>query len=131
MRSLFLSIHPFSYNICPSFLLSAGRTQTLEVCWCEKSVLQVKPTPLTIVAVCQDGDLGGREVGAHLAAHGHAEADVEALFLLIQRVINDDDATEFLSLVLVKAQHAGVVLRSGDVVRVGQHSAGYGASGRG
>lgn len=91
------------------------------------SVLQA---PLTIVAVCQDGDLGGWEAGAHLASHGHAEADVEALFLLIQGVIDDDDATELLSLVLVKAQHAGVVLRSGDVIGVGQHGAGYGASGR-
>lgn len=89
------------------------------------------PTSLTIIAVCQDGDLGGREVGAHLAAHRHAEADVEALFLLIQGVINDNDATEFLPLILVKTQHTVVVLRSGDVVRVGQHSAGYGASGGG
>lgn len=49
----------------------------------DDSVLQVE-TPLTIIAVCQDGDLGSREVGAHLAAHGHAEADIEGLFLLIQ-----------------------------------------------
>lgn len=96
----------------------------------DDSVLQVE-TPLTVIAVCQDGDLGSREVGAHLAAHGHAEADIEGLFLLIQWVINDNDAAEFLSLILVKTQHTGVVLRPGDVIRVGQHSAGYGARGRG
>lgn len=88
-------------------------------------------TSLTIVTVCQDYDLGGWEVGAHLAAHGHTEADVKALFLLVQGVINDDDATEFLSLILVKTQHTVVVLGSGDVVRVGEHSAGDGATGRG
>lgn len=96
----------------------------------DDSVLQVE-TPLTVIAVCQDGDPGSWEVGAHLASHGHAEADIERLFLFIQWVVNDDDATEFLSLILVKTQHTGVVLRSGDVIRVGQHSAGYGASGRG
>lgn len=87
--------------------------------------------PLTIVAVCQDGDPGGGEAGAHQAAHGHAEADVEALVLLVQRVVDDDDPAELLALVLVEAQHAGVVLGSGDVVRVGQHGAGDGAGGRG
>lgn len=96
----------------------------------DDSVLQVE-TPLTVIAVCQDGDPGSWEVGAHLASHGHAEADIERLFLFIQWVVNDDDATEFLSLILVKTQHTGVVLRSGDVIRVGQHSAGYGAGGRG
>lgn len=45
------------------------------------SVLQAKT--LTIIAVCQDDNLCCWEVGAHLAAHGHAEADVEALILLI------------------------------------------------
>lgn len=88
-------------------------------------------TPLTIIAVCQDGDLGGREVGAQLAAHGHTEADIEALFLFIQGVIDDNDTTEFLPLILIKTQNAGMILRSGDVIRVGQDGAGYGASGRG
>lgn len=87
--------------------------------------------PLTIIAVCQDGDFGSRELGSHLATHGHAEADIEALLLLVQGVVDDNDATELLPLVLVKAQHTGVVLRSGDVIGVGQHRGGYGAGGSG
>lgn len=79
--------------------------------------------------VRQDGDPGRGEVGAQLAAHGHAEADVEALFLLVQGVIDDDDAAELLPLVPVEAQDAGVILRPADVVGVGQDSGGYGASG--
>lgn len=104
---------------------------------CEKTHRYNRTSPsnsdslLTIIAVSQDGDLGSWVVGSQLAAHGHAEADIEALFLLIQRVIDDDDATEFLPLILVKTEYTVVVLWAGDVVRVGQHSAGYGASGRG
>lgn len=88
-------------------------------------------TSLTIITVCQYGDLCGREVGAQLATHGHAEADVEALLLLIQGVINNNDATEFLTLILIETQNAGVIFWSGDVIRVRQDSAGYGAGGRG
>lgn len=94
-------------------------------CWVSQTA------SLTIIAVCQDGDFGTWEIGAQLASHWHAEADIETLFLLIQGVIDDDDATEFLTLILVEAQHAGVVLGSGDVIGVGQDSAGYSAGGRG
>jgi len=90
-----------------------------------------RPPPLTVVAVGQDGDLGAGEGGAHLAPHGHAEGDVEALLVLVQRVVDHDDAAELLALVLVEAQQAGVVLGPRDVVRVGQHRAGDGARGRG
>lgn len=91
---------------------------------------QVTRPPLTIIAVRQDGDLGRWEVGAHLATHGHAEADIEALFLLIQRVIDDNDATELLTFVLLEPQDAGVVLGPADVIRVGQDGVGCGSSGR-
>lgn len=85
--------------------------------------------PLTIITVCQNGDFGRGEAGAHLATHRHTEADVEALLFLIEGVINDDDAADFFPLILVKTQHAVVVLRSRDIVRVGQDHGGYGASG--
>lgn len=85
--------------------------------------------PLTVIAVCQNGDFGRREVGAQLAPHGHAEADVKALLFLVKGVIDDNDATGFFALILIEAQHAGVVLGPGDVVRVGKDCAGYGAGG--
>lgn len=88
-----------------------------------------KAALLTIVTVCQDGHFGTRELDAHLTAHGHAEAHVEALFLLVQRIIDDYDAAKFLPFIFVEAQHAVVVFGSGDVVRVGQDSAGDGACG--
>lgn len=87
--------------------------------------------PLTIITICQDGDLGCWEVGTQLTTHGHTEADIEALFLLIQGVIDDNDATEFLTLLFIKTQNTGMIFGSGDVIRVGKDSAGYGASGRG
>lgn len=97
--------------------------------WLMGALQLLAACPLTIIAVCQDGDFSSRELGSHLAAHGHAEADIEALLLLVQRVVDDNDATELLPLVLVKAQHTGVILRSGDVIGVGQHRGGYGAGG--
>ena len=88
----------------------------------------IRPTtPLTIVAVGQDGDLRTGEGGSHLATHGHAEGYVEALFLLVERIVDDDDAAGLLPLVLVKAEHAGVVLGTRDVVAVGEDRAGDGA----
>lgn len=86
---------------------------------------------LTVITVSQDGDLGCWVVSAHSSAHGHAEADVEALFLLVQGVIDDDDATHFLTFVLIEAQDTVVVLRPSDVIRVGQDRAGDGTGGRG
>lgn len=84
---------------------------------------------LTVIMVCQDDHTGTREVGAHLASHGHAQRDIEALFLLIERVIDDDDATWLLTFVLVKAQNTRVVFRTSDVIRVRQDGAGDGACG--
>lgn len=83
--------------------------------------------PLTIITVCQNDDFGWGELGAQLPPHGHTKADVEALLILVEGVINDKDAADFFTLILVEAQHGGVILRSGDVVGVRQDSAGYGA----
>lgn len=81
----------------------------------------MKPRGLTVIHVGQDVDPGGGELGAQAAAHGHAEGDIEALLGLVERVIDDDHAARLLRLVLVESHHAVVLLRPGDVVRVGEH----------
>lgn len=84
---------------------------------------------LTVLHVGHDGDNGAGEAGAQAAAHGHAERDVEALLGLVERVVDDHHAARFLHLALVESQHAVVVVRPRDVVRVGQHGGGHRASG--
>ncbi|TNN89505.1 hypothetical protein EYF80_000108 [Liparis tanakae] len=66
----------------------------------------------------------GRDRGANVhfakAEGKYSERIVDASL----RVIDDDDATEFLSFILVETEYTVVVLWAGDVVRVGQHGAG-------
>lgn len=75
---------------------------------------------LTVVRVLQDVDLGGVVVHPQAAADGHRQRDVEGLLPLVQGVVDDHHAAQFLPLAAVKAQDAAVILRPRDVVRVGQ-----------
>lgn len=79
---------------------------------------------LTVVRVLQDVDLGGVVVHSQAAADRHRQRDVEGLLPLVQGVVDDHHAAEFLPLASVKAQDAAVILRPGDVVRVGQDGGG-------
>lgn len=54
------------------------------------------------------------------APDGQGQADVEALLLLIQGVVDDHHAARFFPLALVEAEDAAVLLWAGDVVRKGQ-----------
>lgn len=85
---------------------------------------------LTVVRVLQDVDLGGVVVHSQAAADRHRQRDVEGLLPLVQGVVDDHHATQFLPLASVKAQDAAVILRPGDVVRVGQHGGGDRPRGR-
>lgn len=84
---------------------------------------------LTVFHIRDDCDSGCGELWAQTAPHGHAEGDIEALFVFIQRVINYHHPAGFLHLSLVEAQDAVMVLGPGDVIRVGQHCGGNGAFG--
>ena len=84
---------------------------------------------ITVFHISNDCDSGRGELGAQTAPHGHAEGDIEAFLVFIQRVINDHNAAGFLHLSLVKAKDAVMVLGPGDVIRVGQHRGGDGACG--
>lgn len=64
------------------------------------------------------------------ASDGQGQADVEALFSLIQRVVDDHHAALFLPLALVEAEDAAVLLWAGDVVRIGQDGGGNRPNGR-
>lgn len=85
---------------------------------------------LTVFHIRDDCDSGCGELRAQTAPHGHAEGDIEAFLVFIQRVINYHNPAGFLHLSLVEAQNAVMVLRPGDVIGVGQHHAGDSACGR-
>lgn len=82
---------------------------------------------LTIFHIGNDCDSSCGELWAQTAPHGHAQGDIETFLVFIQRVIDDHNPAGFLHLSLVKAQDAVMVLRPGDVIRVGQHCGGDGA----
>lgn len=79
---------------------------------------------LTVFGVRDDCDSGCGELRAQTAPHGHAEGDIEALLVFVQRVINYHHPAGFLHLSLVEAQDAVVVLGPGDVIGVGQDGGG-------
>lgn len=79
---------------------------------------------LTVVHVFQDLDLGGGVVLPQTAPDGQGQADVEALLLLVQGVVDDHHAAGFLPLALVEAEDAAVLLWAGNVVGVGQDGGG-------
>lgn len=58
------------------------------------------------------------------APDGQGQADVEALLPLIQGVVDDHHAARFFPLALVETEDAAVLLRAGDVVRIGQDGGG-------
>lgn len=71
---------------------------------------------LTVVRVLQDVDLGGVVVHSQAPADGHRQRDVERLLPLVQGVVDDHHAAQFLPLASVKAHDAAVILGPGDVV---------------
>lgn len=84
-------------------------------------VEKFKPQPqtfawLTVVRVLQDVDSGVGVVHSQAAPDGHRQGDVEALFSLVQRVVDDHHAAPLLPLAPVKTQDAAVLLRPRDVV---------------
>lgn len=85
---------------------------------------------LTIVHVFQDLDFGGGIVLPQAAPDGQGQADVEALLPLVQRVVDDHHAALLFPLTLVEAEDAAVLLRAGDVVRIGQDGGGNRPHGR-
>lgn len=85
---------------------------------------------LTIVLVRQYVDMRSGVFWPQTASHRHTEGYVEALLTLIQRVINDHHTTVLFCLILIKAQNAGLLLWTRDVVRVGQNRSGDGSCGR-
>lgn len=58
------------------------------------------------------------------------QCDIEALFPLIQRVIDDHHTTLLLLLTLVEAKDAAMLLRAGDVVGVRKDGGGNCSRGR-
>ncbi len=84
---------------------------------------------LTVFHIRNDCDSSCGELWAQTAPHGHAEGDIEAFLVFIQRVIDDDNPAGFLCLSLVEAQDAMMVLGPRDVIRVGQDCGGDGACG--
>lgn len=84
---------------------------------------------LTVLRIRDDCDSGCGELRAQTAPHGHAEGDIEALLVFVQRVINYHHPAGFLHLSLVESQDAVVVLGPGDVIGVGQDGGGNGAFG--
>lgn len=79
----------------------------------------------TVIHIRNNCNPGGGELGAQTAPHGHAQGDIEALVVFVQRVVNDHHAAGFFHLALVKAQDAVVVFGPGDVIWVWQHSGGH------
>lgn len=84
---------------------------------------------LTIIRVFQDGDFGGGVVRSQTTPDRQRQRDVEALFSLVQRVVDNHHAASLLPLTSVEAKDAAVLLRTGDVVRERQHGSGNRACG--
>ena len=85
---------------------------------------------LTVIHIRDNCDSGCGELGAQTSPHWHAEGDIEAFLVFIQRIVNYHNPAGFLHFSLIEAQDAVMVLRPGDVIRVGQHCGGDGACGR-
>lgn len=78
------------------------------------------PPPLTVIHIFQDVDLRRGVVPSQAAPDRQGQGDVEALVSLVQGVVDDHHAALLLPLALVEAKDAAVLLRAGDVIRVGQ-----------
>lgn len=84
----------------------------------------------TIIHVLQDIDFGGGVVHPQTAPDRQRQGDVEALLSLVERVVDDHDATLLLPFTPVKAKDADMLLQTGDVVRVRQNGGGNRPRGR-
>ncbi|TNN63521.1 hypothetical protein EYF80_026263 [Liparis tanakae] len=73
------------------------------------------------VMLIQDIDFGGGVVRSQTAPDRQRQSDVEALFSLVQRVVDNHDPTVLLPLTLVETKDADMLLWTGDVVRVRQN----------
>ena len=82
------------------------------------------PPPLTVIHIFQDVDLRRGVVPSQAAPDRQGQGDVEALVSLVQGVVDDHHAALLLPLTLVEAKDAAVLLRAGDVIRVGQDGGG-------
>lgn len=69
-----------------------------------------------------------QEFSANLASSWHAQENIEGLIFLIKGVINNDNMTAFLSLILIKINNTGMTSRMWDVVRKRQDSRWYSTS---
>lgn len=94
------------------------------------SIISTASACLTIIHVFQDVDFGGGIVHSQAPPDRQRQSDIEALFSLVQRVVDDHHATLLLPLTLVEAKDAAVLLRTGDVVRVRQDGGGNSPWGR-
>ena len=126
-----MSLHHTLPPSAESLRTGPPRTRPCRLCSCW-SAWQEEASPgepvLTVIFVGDNRHPSPGELSSDSPAHGHAQKDPEGLLLFIQGVINDHDPARFLTLVLVKADDTGVVLGPRDVIGVGQHRGGHGAT---